>query len=435
MAPITTLFTTLLAVTGTALAAAPEIQFKPYAPAKAIPASKARTKTCKLTALGGGQDDSANILAAINKCNYGGSVVFTAGQSFTIGTAMDLSNLHDLDLVVDGNITFTNNTSYWQAHSFKIATFQNVPGFFSMSGNDVNMYGPGVINGNGQAWYDLYAANSSTLRPVMFGILGLHNSRFGPLNLLNSPEYYHFVANSSGIVFDSININTYSTSSHGAANTDGWDTYRSDNIVIQNSHVVNDDDCVSFKPNSTNMLVQNMYCNGSHGISVGSLGQYIGEIDIVENVYVYNISMNNAQNGARIKVWPGIPSALSSDLQGGGGSGAVRNITFDTFTNYNVDYPIDLTGCYGQNNFTLCQANPSNITMTNILFHNINGVSSKKYAPVSGYMVCSSDKTCKNVRATDINLKSPNGTVNDFQCGNIKTKKIQANCQLPPGFA
>ena len=53
-------------------------------------------------------------------------------------------------------------------------------------------------------------------------------------------------------------------------------------------------DCVSFKPNSTEILVQNLYCNGSHGISVGSLGQYIGEVDIVKNVLVYNISMYNA---------------------------------------------------------------------------------------------------------------------------------------------
>jgi galacturan 1,4-alpha-galacturonidase len=53
-------------------------------------------------------------------------------------------------------------------------------------------------------------------------------------------------------------------------------------------------DCVSFKPNSTDMVVQNMFCDGSHGISVGSLGQYAGEFDIVENVYVYNISMYNA---------------------------------------------------------------------------------------------------------------------------------------------
>lgn len=53
-------------------------------------------------------------------------------------------------------------------------------------------------------------------------------------------------------------------------------------------------DCVSFKPNVSDILVQNLHCNGSHGISVGSLGQYPGEIDIVQNVLVYNISMFNA---------------------------------------------------------------------------------------------------------------------------------------------
>jgi galacturan 1,4-alpha-galacturonidase len=42
------------------------------------------------------------------------------------------------------------------------------------------------------------------------------------------------------------------------------------------------------------MLVQNMWCNGSHGISVGSLGQYAGETDIVENIYVYNVTMSES---------------------------------------------------------------------------------------------------------------------------------------------
>ena len=54
--------------------------------------------------------------------------------------------------------------------------------------------------------------------------------------------------------------------------------------------------------------------NGSHGISVGSLGQYAGETDIVANVTVKNILMKNAQNGARIKVFGGSgdPSASPS---------------------------------------------------------------------------------------------------------------------------
>jgi len=42
------------------------------------------------------------------------------------------------------------------------------------------------------------------------------------------------------------------------------------------------------------MIVQNMFCNGSHGISVGSLGQYVGQYDIVENIYVFNTSLANA---------------------------------------------------------------------------------------------------------------------------------------------
>jgi hypothetical protein len=74
--------------------------------------------------------------------------------------------------------------------------------------------------------------------------------------------------------------------SAGKLNICSWDTYRSDNIVIQNSYINNGDDCVSFKPNSTNIVVQNLACNGSHGISVGSLGQYPGEVDIVKNIFV-----------------------------------------------------------------------------------------------------------------------------------------------------
>lgn len=50
------------------------------------------------------------------------------------------------------------------------------------------------------------------------------------------------------------------------------------------------------------MLIQNMKCTGSHGISVGSLGQYPGAYDIVENIYVYNTSLINAT----VSVFPSI---------------------------------------------------------------------------------------------------------------------------------
>ena len=145
-----------------------------------------------------------------------------------------------MKLDVQSYIQFSNDTTYWQANSFRFV-FQNVTSFFKLGGNDVNIYGGGTIDGNGQVWYDLYAANIYTLRPVLFGLDGLHDSTISNLVLRYSPEYYHFVANSTNVVFDNIDIAGGSKSSNTAKNTDGWDTYRSSDIVIQNSHINNGD--------------------------------------------------------------------------------------------------------------------------------------------------------------------------------------------------
>lgn len=121
-------------------------------------------------------------------------------------------------------------------------------------------------------------------------------------------------------------------------------------------------DCVSFKPNATNILVQNLSCNGTHGISVGSLGQYPERIDIVENILVRNISMYNSSEGARIKVWPDAFNEKSANLKGGGGSGSVRNVTYDGMWLDNVDYGITITQCYGQDDEEECFKHPVSAT-------------------------------------------------------------------------
>lgn len=113
--------------------------------------------------------------------------------------------------------------------------------FWKWGGNDVNVYGGGTIDGNGQVWYDLYASNIYTLRPVLIGVDGLTNSVFTDLNLRFSPEYYHFVANATNVIFNNITIAGRSTSVNVAKNTDGWDTYRSTGVTIQNSVINNGD--------------------------------------------------------------------------------------------------------------------------------------------------------------------------------------------------
>lgn len=176
-----------------------------------------------------------------------------------------------------------------------------------------------------------------------------------------------------------------------------------------------------------------MHCNGSHGISIGSLGQYANEIDIVSNVFVTNISMYNASDGARIKVWPGNPSALSGDLQGGGGGGLVKNITYDGMLIENVDYAIEVTQCYGQKNQTLCFENPSNLRIEDVTFKNIHGTTSEAYEPLVGTIVCSSNSTCSNIRAEDIVVVGPTGN-DEFACLNVdENLLVGLNCSAEAG--
>ncbi|QSZ29377.1 hypothetical protein DSL72_003891 [Monilinia vaccinii-corymbosi] len=432
---------------GDVISPRPNVQYSPKTPNKS-PSPAARTKVCVIPSAGNGKDDSPAIMKALKKCNNGGHVVFSKGATYFVGKAMDWTFLQHIDIDIQGEILFSNDTSYWQTHAFQFG-FQNVTSFFKLGGDDVFMYGGGTLNGNGQAWYDLYAKDIYIARPVLVGVDGLKNSIISDLALRYSPQYFNFIANSSNVVYNNITIAGGSVSSNPSKNTDGWDTYRSDSIVIQNCNVDNGDDCVSFKPNSTNILVQNVACNGSHGMSVGSLGQYRGEFDIVENVYVYNTTMTNASDAARIKVWPNAASALSGDLQGndipqvlptkcttntlagGGGSGRVRNITYDTMYVQNVDYAIEINQCYGQKNTTICMQFPSSITITDIVFKNFKGTTSKKYSPRIGLFSCSSKTVCNNIVATNIDVKSPAGT-KDAYCLNVDESVLDVTCAAPP---
>jgi hypothetical protein len=54
------------------------------------------------------------------------------------------------------------------------------------------------------------------------GVIGLSGGTIGPLQLRYSPQWYHFVANSSNVLFDGIDISGFSSSANVAKNTDGW---------------------------------------------------------------------------------------------------------------------------------------------------------------------------------------------------------------------
>jgi galacturan 1,4-alpha-galacturonidase len=213
----------------------PHHAISPHHPGKHVPSSPERTKTCIVESHGNGTDDSSSILEAIHECNNGGHVVFPKEQKFTIGTALDLTFLKHIDIGkrspkierkvpadyvsdIQGTIQFTNDTEYWQKSAF-YQVFQNATTFFQLGGEDVNVYGGGTLDGNGQAWYDLYAKDIYILRPILFGTIGLKGGSIQDLKLRYSPQYYNFIANSSDVVFSNIDIAGGSVSKNPAKNT------------------------------------------------------------------------------------------------------------------------------------------------------------------------------------------------------------------------
>ncbi|KAL3298253.1 polygalacturonase [Colletotrichum asianum] len=100
-------------------------------------------------------------------------------------------------------------------------------------GEDVNIYGlgQGTIDGLGQTWWNALISNSTVVRPLLLGTDGLKGGSITGLKMINSPNWFNIIANSSDILISDMDLSV--------VNTDGWDTYRSDNIVIQNSVIDN----------------------------------------------------------------------------------------------------------------------------------------------------------------------------------------------------
>ncbi|KAF9460727.1 glycoside hydrolase family 28 protein [Collybia nuda] len=355
--------------------------------------------SCSLTASGG--DDSPQFLNAIRSCS---TVSIPKTTILNIATRLNMTGLTNKHINLAGTIRFKPDIPYWTGNAF-FFPFQSQVTFWIFGGKNLTLNGGGTLDGAGQLWYDTFATNSTLRRPIILTLFQATDVTVENIRMTNGPEWHNFVNEGTNINFNNITISAVSTSSHGAANTDGWNVYRSDNVVIQNSVITNGDDCVAFKPNATNVLVSNLNCTGSHGISVGSLGQFPGMFDIVQNVTARNIRMSNAQNGARIKAWAG-PNV---------GSGIVKNVTFINFIESKVDHPIVIDQCY-MTDATTCAQFPSNTFIQDIFFNTISGTGTSS---VVATLSCSPDARCDNINVNNLNLTPPSG-VAKYTCQNVQ---------------
>ena len=72
---------------------------------------------------------------------------------------------------------------------------------------------------------------------------------------------------SSRVVVENVTIDTGGK----GPNTDGVEPMWSTDVRVTDVDIYNGDDCITVKSGSRNILVENVHCRGSHGITIGSV--------------------------------------------------------------------------------------------------------------------------------------------------------------------
>ncbi|KAF7552055.1 hypothetical protein G7Z17_g4571 [Cylindrodendrum hubeiense] len=376
-----------------------------------IPPKHAHRKIVTIRASKNDHDDvSADFARAIKKANNGGTLYLPKKRKFVIGKALDLTGLHDIHLHLDGEIRFTNDVKYWQENAW-YHPFQKSIMFWKWGGSDIKIYGKGVIEGQGQRWWNEFESGTGSIlnpdnkyyRPILFYAENTTNLDISGIHLKDSPCWNNFIVSSKNVRYT--DVVATALSNNGSVipkNTDFMNTMNTSGVHIERTWVNIDDDCFSPKPNSSDLYVNTMYCNGTHGQSMGSLGQYKGEVSNVYDVHIENVwMMNGDYSGARIKTWAG------SDI----GTGFVDNVTFKNFWVGRMDYGIILDSCYFNKSTEECKQYPSGMQISNIRFENFTGYTSGVYGNAVARLSCSTSESavCENIVIKDFNIKTPCG--------------------------
>ncbi|KAF9888528.1 hypothetical protein FE257_008635 [Aspergillus nanangensis] len=392
-----------------------EVEFREKFPYNPGPIPRGRTVVTIRPSKDDHDDVSEELLHGLKKANSGGTLYLPANQKFVIGQRLDLTFLKNVDVRLDGTIQFTNNVTFWQEPTnLWHYPFQGSVSWWKWGGKNVRLYGDGTIDGQGQAWWDGLNGQNYTQypRPILFYATNLTNFRLEGIKLKNSPDWNQLYVYSKQISIENILVDAVSTNaSVYPYNTDFFDSINVDQVSVKNVWSNEGDDCFSPKTNSTNLHVDTMYCNHTHGQSMGSIGEHEGEVSIIENVLIENVFLMNGANGPRLKSWAG-PHI---------GRGYINNVTYRNVWMGNSDMGAQLDSCYFNIDSTECAQYPSQVNITNILLQNVTGYTNGRYGRETGIFTCSSnpDAVCDNIKLVDWDVRSPCGPA-VISCDGIK---------------
>ncbi|KAL4904333.1 hypothetical protein BDW74DRAFT_168381 [Aspergillus multicolor] len=369
--------------------------------AQADPSSTGAAVSPTCTPASGTPNDTPAIEQAVQNCPNG-SIYIPTGKTYNIGSLLDFKGCIGYTLAIDGTLQVTPNLTYWDGITEAILVSKiNGMTIHSPSGS-------GVIDGNGQVFWDHIATNSEYVRPRLLRINETTNLDMHDISIRNAPAA-HIVTEgwSSNVSFRNITMHSVSTSANVAGNTDGFDLGAVSYISLENIHITNGDDCVALKNESDHVAVRDVTCVGSHGLSLGSLASEHGTRGYVVDSIFERAVMINATKATGIKIFAAGPDH---------GSASVRNITFKDIVSQGCHYALQIQTCYDAT-AEYCEEYPSTATLSDVVWSNITGTTSGHYGDVIGNLDCSVGGTC-GISVSGLNVTAPDGGVT-LLCANV----------------
>ncbi|XP_060528071.1 polygalacturonase-like [Cylas formicarius] len=307
--------------------------------------------------------DFGQLSNAVAKC----SQLSVKDLTVPAGKSLEINLLKGATLTFEGTIKF--DYEEWDGPLVRIG------------GEDITVIGaPGhVLDGQGALYWDGKGSDGIS-KPKFFKIDAAYSATFSNINILNCPKHCTSLSNSRDVTVSGWNIDisagdkTITGSKKEAKNTDGFDVTNVTNLVIKDSVVKNQDDCVAVNQGHA-MYFTNLECTGGHGLSL-SVGFSTTSVEdnTVTNVTFTDSKVIDSRNAIHIKTHRDAGDGAIKDI-------TYKNIQFDGVLHYGINVEQNYYKGSGKGDPA------SNIPITNLVIDHVNGsLHSKEAMPV--YILC-----------------------------------------------
>lgn len=334
-------------------------------------------------------------------------VLFPGGGIYLTSAWVIACNHSTVIIEAGATIKAVNTTFNWPLGpdcpepSQGLTSHQAAPFIYLHYAVGVKVTGGGTLDFSGPVWWaehcgnwwcPKWVKNSSAAHPYAWRPFMLRISHSQSIVLSNltfkNPAFWCIVpTHSSHVTISSVTID----SGGQGPNTDGIEPMWSDHIHVRDVSIHNGDDCMTVKSGSSDILVEDMHCQGSHGITVGSLWY-----DDVRNVTYRRIAMEDCSAGPRIK----------GRRQG---NATVTDVIFEDITlNQKVETGLEINMLYETPGSV---HKNRGVQATNIVYRNVTGQSTS----LAGTFQCVKGLPCDAIVLEKVHIASPRA----WQCSQV----------------